>query len=195
MPPPRFARRGRQGLYVSRDLLAAFIARRTAVRKHVRPELTKIYRADFEAKSNPVTVDAARVRLEAASMIPNILRQPFGPGGAIASRASTQPGTPSTDRAAYPLYLAARERQSDEDDEAEATEIPLFKLPRYDGRSAEEIMSDNPPRRRLRRRTRLECDRPAYVSGFTRQKHGRGRHTWNVYSIVLDKTRVLGRVP
>ena len=135
--------------------MAAFIARRTAVRKHVRLELTKLYRADFEAKSNPVTVDAARVRLEVASIIPTILRQPSGPGGAIASRASTQSTTPSTDKAACPLYIAALERQSDEesesdqDDEAETTEIPSLKFPRYDRRLAEEIMSDNPPRRRL----------------------------------------------
>jgi len=107
-----------------RDLLAAFIARRTAVRKHVRLELTKLYRADFEAKSNPVTVDAARVRLEVASIIPTILRQPSGPGGAIASRASTQSTTPSTDKAACPLYIAALEGQSDEESELTRTMRP-----------------------------------------------------------------------
>ena len=32
------------------------------------------------------------------------------------------------------------------------------------------------------------------ISLATRQKHGRGRHTWDVYNIVLDQTRVLGRV-
>ena len=105
--------------HVSIDLLAGLIARRTAVRKHVRLELTKLYRADFEEKSDPVTVDAARVRLEAASMIPTILRQPSGLGGAMASRASTQPTTPSTDRAAHPLYIAARKRQSDEESESD----------------------------------------------------------------------------
>jgi len=130
---------------ISRDLLAAFIARRTAVRKHVRLELTKLYRANCAEEADPVTHDTARARLAAASMIPTILRQPSGRSDATAS---TQPATPSTNRAAHPLYIAARERQSDEDsesdqdDETEAVDIASLELPGYDGRSADEITSD-----------------------------------------------------